>query len=82
MLVQVDQGSAWPRLMRAEQAAAYLGEKSVGAFRRAVGTLYPRPINVPGKGERWLKEALDRAIDKLTGKRDVRTLSERMSENR
>ena len=58
----------WPRLMRAERAAAYLDEKSVEAFRRAVGTLgtlYPPPIKVPGKGERWLKEALDHAIDKL-----------------
>ena len=41
------------------RAAADVDEKSVDAFCRAVGTLYPRPIKVPGKGERWLKEALD-----------------------
>jgi hypothetical protein len=64
--------------MRAKTAAAYLDEKSEGAFRRAVGTLYPHPIKVAGKGERWLKELLDQAIDKLTAKsprvRDVADL--------
>jgi hypothetical protein len=64
--------------MRAEYAAAYVDEKSVDTFRRAVGTLYPRPIKVPGKGERWLKEALDQAIDKLSGQNDGRPLSERL----
>jgi hypothetical protein len=71
---------AWPRLMRAEHAAAYCGEKSVCTFRRAIGTLYPRPIKVPGKGERWLREALDQAIDWLSGKHDHRTLSERLAD--
>jgi len=70
---------SWPRLMRVEHAAAYCGEKSVSAFRRAVGALYPCPLRVPGKGERWLKEALDQAIDKLAGKGDGdRPLSERL----
>ena len=58
---------AWPRLMRAETAAAYLDEKSVEAFRRGVGTIYPEPIKVAGKGDRWLKDDLDRTIDRLTG---------------
>ena len=68
----------WPRLMRAESAAAYVDEKSVETFRRAVGKLYPKPIKVSGKGERWLKEALDEAIDKISGRRDARSLSERL----
>jgi hypothetical protein len=58
----------WPRLMRAKTAAEYCDEKSVGAFRRGVGTLYPRPIKVSGKAERWVKEGLDQAIDKLATK--------------
>jgi hypothetical protein len=58
----------WPRLMRAETAAAYVDEKSVEAFRRGVGTLYPEPINISGKGQRWLKDELDWAIEKLTGR--------------
>jgi len=57
----------WPRLMRAETAAEYCDEASVEAFRRAVGLLYPEPRNVPTKGQRWLIEELDAAIDKLTG---------------
>ena len=59
---------AWPRLMRAATAAAYLDERSVDSFRRGVGTLYPEPINVVGKGERWLREDLDAAIDGLSGR--------------
>ena len=57
---------AWPRLMRASTAAAYVDERSVDAFRRAVGTIWPQPIKVDGKGERWLKEDLDEAIEKAT----------------
>ena len=59
---------AWPRLMRAQTAAAYVGEKSVASFRRSVGTLWPRPLKVAGKGERWLKEDLDATIDRLTNR--------------
>ena len=56
----------WPRLMRGETAAAYVDERSVDAFRRAVGKIWPKPIRISGKGERWLREDLDAAIDKLT----------------
>jgi hypothetical protein len=59
---------AWPRLMRAETAARYVDEVSVEAFRRGVGSIYPVAIRVSGKGDRWLKEALDEAIDRVTGK--------------
>ena len=57
---------AWPRLMRATTAAAYVDERSVDAFRRAVGTIWPQPLKLAGKGERWLKEDLDAAIDKAS----------------
>lgn len=59
---------SWPRLMRAKTAAAYLDERSVAAFRRAVGSLYPAPITVSGKGERWLREDLDAAIERLAAR--------------
>jgi hypothetical protein len=58
----------WPRLMTARTAAAYCDERSSYSFRRAVGTLWPHPIRVPGKGDRWLKEDLDSAIDRLTSR--------------
>lgn len=74
----LDISESWPRLMRVEHAAAYCGEKSISTFRRAIGILYPRPLKVPGKGERWLRETLDQAIDKLSGKDDDRLLSERL----
>lgn len=58
----------WPRLMRAETAAAYCDERSVEAFLYAVGSLYPKPVKVKGKGDGWLKEDLDQAIERLTGR--------------
>jgi hypothetical protein len=53
--------------MRAETAARYLDEKSVESFRRRVGSVYPRPVNVSGRGDVWLKDQLDAAIAKLKG---------------
>jgi hypothetical protein len=64
--------------MRDVTAALYLDEKSVRSFRRGIGTLYPKPVKVPGKGERWLKEALDAAIDHLTGKRRVADIADQL----
>jgi hypothetical protein len=58
----------WPRLMTARTAAAYCDERSPYSFRRSVGRLWPRPLTIPGKGERWLREDLDLAIDALTSK--------------
>lgn len=60
------QTERWPRLMTARTAAAYCDECSAHSFRRAVGRLWPYPVKVPGKGERWLKEDLDAAIDRAT----------------
>ena len=57
--------AVWPRMMRAETAAAYVDERSVQAFLRAVGPVYPQPRKISGKGNRWLKDALDDAIDRL-----------------
>jgi hypothetical protein len=66
--------------MRADTAAAYCDEKSVETFLRAVGSLYPEPIRVSGKGDRWLKDALDRAIDRLCGSAvTVRDIADAMS---
>jgi hypothetical protein len=53
--------------MRAPTAAAYCDERSVEAFRRRIGSVYPVPINVSGRGEVWLKDQLDAAIAKLNG---------------
>ena len=41
---------SWPRLMRAETAAAYVDERSVETFRRRIGSVYPHPVNVSGRG--------------------------------
>jgi hypothetical protein len=58
--------AAWPAQMRAETAAAYLDEVSVDAFLRSVRDgLYPKPVEAPGKGTRWLRDDLDAALDRI-----------------
>ena len=52
--------------MRAETAAAYVDERSVESFLHAVGIIYAEPITVPGKGKRWLIDALDESIERLS----------------
>jgi hypothetical protein len=66
----------WPRLMTAATAAAYCDEKSVDTFRRGVGRLWPRPQRIDGRGERWLREDLDQAIDRLAGRNGPRDLAD------
>jgi hypothetical protein len=66
MVLRARSIEGWPRLMTAVTAAAYCDEASVGAFRRGVGKIWPRPRKIIGKGERWLREDLDEAIDRLT----------------
>ncbi|MFT3731145.1 MAG: hypothetical protein QM780_06925 [Hyphomicrobium sp.] len=63
-------GETWPRFMRATTAAAYLDEVSVESFRRRVGSVYPKPVNVRGRGELWLREDLDKSIDRLSARID------------
>ncbi|MBS0240284.1 MAG: hypothetical protein JSR89_17865 [Proteobacteria bacterium] len=63
-------GETWPRFMRATTAAAYLDEVSIESFRRRVGSVYPKPVNVRGRGELWLREQLDESIDKLSAQVD------------
>ena len=59
---------SWPPIMRAETAAGYCDERTVEAFLRGVGTHYPEPTKVKGKGDRWLRVELDVAIERLTGR--------------
>jgi len=61
-------GTTWPILMRATTAAAYVDEVSVESFRRRVGKLYPRPVEIRGRGELWLRDDLDRSIDELSSR--------------
>lgn len=70
MVRSVRNPGQWPRLMRAETAAAYVDEASVEAFLRKVGTRYPRHWTGKGERRKWHIEELDRATDlKLRGQR-------------
>lgn len=63
-------GTTWPVLMRATTAAAYLDEVSVESFRRRVGSIYPRPVKISGRGDLWLRDDLDKSIDRLSSRVD------------
>ncbi len=71
----------WPRQMRAETAAQYCDEVSVRAFKHGIPAIYPPAKLIPGKGERWLIEELDAALNKAHGaeeQRGKRNLSDRV----
>ncbi|MFZ0426334.1 MAG: hypothetical protein WAL80_25940 [Xanthobacteraceae bacterium] len=53
---------SWPRRMAAEIAAAYVGESTVEAFLKRVGTEYPNPRIKEGRRQLWLRDDLDQAI--------------------
>lgn len=57
----------WPALMADRTAAAYCDEPTVEAFRARVGSVYPRPIVIEGRGATWTRKALDAAIERLQG---------------
>lgn len=63
-------GETWPILMRAATAAAYVDEASVESFRRRVGSLYPLPKRVRGRGELWLRDDLDKIVNQLSARSD------------
>jgi hypothetical protein len=58
----------WPRRLRVELAAGYVGEKTIAAF---VGRVrkgeYPAPTVSCEKRQLWLKDDLDRAIGAADG---------------
>ena len=56
----------WPRMLKRAKAAAYC-DLSEAAFEREIiaGTL-PAPVMLGGR-EHWCKNALDSALDRITG---------------
>ena len=73
---KIGNDSRWPWIMRAETAAEYCDDKSVGAFKKSVGTLYPLPHRIPGKGYRWLRKELDLSLDSLLDVKAVNDAAE------
>lgn len=65
----------WPRLLRREKAAAYLG-RSVGTFDNEVRAgLWPRPRKVGGVAV-WDKRELDRWLDRMLDGQDEGIMAE------
>ena len=62
--------NAWPRMLKRTRAAEYC-DLSVAAFEREIiaGRL-PAGVMLGGR-EHWCKNALDKALDMLTGAQDV-----------
>jgi hypothetical protein len=73
---------SWPLEMRAETAAAYVGEPSVEAFLDKVRRgIYPPPIKEKGCLPKWHREKLRRAVAQRHGLPfDSVTLAEDASE--
>lgn len=57
----------WPRLLSLKEAARYVGEP-VTSFKKAIGDLWPEPIQRGGR-KLFDKDALDRAVDRLSHER-------------
>jgi hypothetical protein len=66
-VVPFPQPQLWSELMTAKTAAKYTDEPSVRAFRRRVGTVYPQPVRIAGRGDVWRKRDLDACIAALRG---------------
>src|SRR5262245_40459676 len=47
------------QIAKAESRRASCPVNTAETFLRGVGSLYPEPIKVSGKGKRWLREVLD-----------------------
>lgn len=79
---------AWPRLMRADVAAAYLGESVSTFLERVKSGLYPKPVDEPDRRRmtRWDRQAIDRYVDSKTdrggGFVDPDEAMERLNANR
>jgi hypothetical protein len=58
----------WPRLMPEEMAAAYVGVH-IGTFRRERDEgIWPRPVKRGARLNTYDREALDDAVDRLSGR--------------
>lgn len=66
---------SWPRRMPAALAAGYVGESTVEAFVKRVGTEYPAPRVNDGRRKLWMKEDLDRALGELADDPEFRDAS-------
>ena len=66
---------AWPELMSAATAAAYVDEPSVESFLRRAGSVYPAARSVRGRGRVWAKGDLDNYILTLIGGRRYESLA-------
>lgn len=53
---------SWPRRMREDLAAGYVGERYIEDFLKRVGKDYPHPRVIEGRRRLWLIEDLDAAI--------------------
>lgn len=58
---------AWPRWMCAATAAGYVDERSVEAFLRKAGSVYPAASCGKGRTAKWDKEEIDQVMNARKG---------------
>ena len=67
---------SWPRRMGASLAAGYVGESSVEAFVKRIGSEYPAPRVNDGRRRLWLRDDLDRAMGIRSGEIEIQDAAE------
>lgn len=58
---------AWPRWMCSATAAAYVDERSVEAFLRKVGSVYPAASCGKGRTAKWDRDEIDQVMNARKG---------------
>lgn len=56
----------WPAAMKRKTAAAYLDMSEAAFLREVAAARLPMPFMIGGR-EHWRRDALDKAIDRMTG---------------
>lgn len=62
--------AAWPQLMKRKTAADYLDMSEAAFVREVLAGRLPMSVTVGGR-EHWRKDAIDKALDRMTGDSDV-----------
>jgi len=71
--------NSWPRAMKRKTAAAYCDLSEAAFEREIVAGRLPAGVMLGGR-EHWCKNALDKALDQLTGAQDVPDYRKRLQD--
>lgn len=64
----------WPRAMRAELAAAYVGISESTLHKEVKAKRFPAPLKLPMRIDIWDRQDLDAWVDQKNGRLDARAI--------